>query len=112
MASTRRCLVVADDEAADATWGDLGTQQFALIYRVEDGSVLPSEVQVFADIPGGVFNLTLDAEHRVSIPPFYIAQQPNVGPGEISIFEFNPDGEGSFVIEDELQGLGATLIVR
>ena len=105
-------IVVVDDEAAAATWADLGRQQVALIYREEDERVFPSEVQVFVDIPVLAFNLALEAEHQVSVPPFYVAQAPNVGPGEISTFEFTPDGKGSFVIGDELHGLQATLLVR
>jgi heme/copper-type cytochrome/quinol oxidase subunit 2 len=105
-------IVVTDEEAAVAAWSELGAQQLALIFRLEDERVFPPEVQLFEGIPARVFNLALGAEHRVSVPPFYVAQQPNVGPGEISTFDFTPDREGSFVIEDELHGLAATLTVR
>ena len=105
-------IVVVDEESAAATWADLGKQQVALIYRMEDERIFPSEVRVFEGVPILVFNLALDEEHQVSVPPFYVAQQPNVGPGEISTFEFTPDGGGSFIIEDELLGLEATLLVR
>lgn len=105
-------LVVEDAEEATAWRSEAGVQKLALIYRLEDGQIFPQRVVVDKDIPVRVYNLGLDAEHRVSVPPFYTAAAVNVGPQEISTFEFTPDQAGTFVIRDELHGLEATLIVR
>ena len=56
-------IVVVDEESAAATWADLGKQQVALIYRMEDERIFPSEVRVFEGVPILVFNLALDEEH-------------------------------------------------
>ena len=105
-------LVVEDVEGAIARRSEADVQKVAFIYRQEDGRIFPERVVVQQGVPVKVYNLGIDAEHQVSVPPFYTATAVNVGPGEISTFEFTPDQAGTFVIRDELHGLEATLVVR
>ena len=106
-------LVVVDDaEAVTAERTQAGVQKLALIYRVENGAILPQRVVVERGLPVRIYNLGIEFEYRVSVPPFYTATTVNVGPGEISTFEFTPDQAGTFVMRDALHGLEATLIVR
>ena len=106
-------LIVVDDEReAAAARADFGVQQIALIYRLEDRRVFPAELSIVRGIPVRVHNLALEAEHQVSVVPFYVAKSANVGPGEINTFECTPDRAATFAIADELHGLEATLIVR
>ena len=105
-------IVVEDEEAARAMLTEPGMQTLALIYRLDDGRIFPEEVVVERGVPVKVYSLGIEAEYRVSVPPFYTAEAVNVGMGEINTFEFTPDQAGTFTIRDELHGLEATLIVK
>ncbi len=64
-------------------------------------------------MPVTIHNISLIAEHRVSIEPLYnAAEDLNVRPGEISRFEFTPDIAGEFTIEHELHGFTGRLMVE
>lgn len=105
-------IVVEDEEAARAMLTEPGIQTLALIYRLDDGRIFPGEVVVERGMPIKVYSLGIEADYRVSVPPFYSAEAVNVGMGEINTFEFTPDQAGTFTIRDELHGLEATLIVK
>jgi heme/copper-type cytochrome/quinol oxidase subunit 2 len=105
-------VVVEDEEEARTRQAEQPVQKVALIYRLDDAQIFPEQVVVEKGIPVKVYNIGLDAEHRVSVPPFYTAGAVNVGLREISTFEFTPDQTGTFTIRDEAYGLEATLIVR
>ena len=67
------------------------------------------------DVPVTVFNISLTADHKVSIGPFYVADDIddiNVRPKEITSFDFTPDSTGEFTIRSEIYGFMGTLIVE
>ncbi len=104
-------LVVVENEQEEASMrAEEGSQEFALIYN--DGTTTPQEITVEKDIPVKVYNLAIDGQHRISVPPFYSPGAANVEPMEITTFEFTPNETGTYEILDELSGLVATLIVR
>ena len=106
-------LVVVEGEAGEAARRvQQGVQEFALIYPADGSAILPGQIIVENGVPVTMFNLALDGQHRIAVPPFYSPLAMNVDPMEITSFEFTPDQSGTFAIVDELSGLEATLIVR
>lgn len=105
-------IVVEDEQGNAAERARQNVQAFALIYSADGSRIIPQLVTVEKDIPVKVYNLALDGQHRISVPPFYSPAAANVDRMEITRFEFTPDESGTFVIVDELSGLKATLIVR
>ncbi len=106
-------LVVVENEQEEASMrAEKGIQEFALIYNDGTPRLIPEEITVEKDIPVKVYNLAIDGQHRISVPPFYSPAATNVEPMGISTFEFTPSDTGTFEILDELSGLVATLIVR
>ena len=104
-------LVVVENEQEEAAMrAEEGIQEFALIYN--DGTTTPQEITVEKDIPVKVYNLAIDGQHRISVPPFYSPAAANVEPMEITTFEFTPNETGTYEILDEISGFLATLIVR
>ena len=74
-------LVVEDVEGAMARRSVADVQKVAFIYRQEDGRIFPERAVVQQGVPVKVYNLGIDAEYQVSVPPFYTATAVNVGPG-------------------------------
>ncbi len=106
-------LVVVENEQEEASMrAEAGIQEFAMIYNDGTPRLIPEGITVEKDIPVKVYNLAIDGQHRISVPPFYSPAAANVEPMEITTFEFTPNETGTFEILDELSGLVATLIVR
>ncbi len=106
-------LVVVENEQEEASMrAEEGIQEFALIYNNGPPRVIPEEITVEKDIPVKVYNLAIDEQHRISVPPFYSPSAANVEPMEITTFEFTPNETGTYEILDEISGFLATLIVR
>jgi len=105
-------VVVATMEQARQHFVDKGVKMFALIQSVDDSRVFPETSFVVKDVPVKVFNISLTADHKVSIAPFYVADVINVRPREITSFDFTPDSTGEFTIRNEIHGLMGTLIVE
>ena len=91
---------------------DKGKKMFALIQSVDESRVYPEKSFVVKDVPVKVFNISLTADHKVSIAPFYVAEDTNVRPREITSFDFTPDSTGEFIIRSENREFTGTLIVE
>jgi len=104
--------VVENTEEAKKSITETGTQEIALIHSIEDFRIFPDRLVVQNGIPVTIHNISLTAEHRVSIEPFYVPEEINVRPGEISTFEFTPDRTGVFTICDEIHGFTGKLVVK
>ena len=85
---------------------------YALIHSINESKIFPDRLVVQNDIPVTIHNISLIAEHRVSIDPFYVPGDINVRPKEISRFEFTPDRMGEFTIRHEVDGITGQLIVE
>ena len=105
-------VVVESKEEARQHFVDKGVQMFALIQSVNDARIFPEETFVVKDVPVKVFNISLTADHKVSIAPFYVADDINVIRREITSFDFTPDSTGEFTIRNEGQAFVGTLIVE
>ncbi len=106
-------VVVETEEEAQRLIADRGRQMYALIHSVDEFKIFPDSLTVQKDVPVTIHNISLIAEHRVSIEPLYnAAEDLNVRPGEISRFEFTPDIAGEFTIEHELHGFTGRLMVE
>ena len=105
-------VVVETMEEARQHFVDKGVKMFALIHSVDDSRVFPDKSFVVIDVPVKVFNISLTADHKVSVAPFYLADDINVRPKEITSFDFTPDSTGEFTIRDETHGFVWTLIVE
>lgn len=104
--------VVENTEEAKQLTAERGVQMFALIHSIEDFRIFPDRLVVQNGIPVTIHNISLIAEHRVSIEPFYVPEDINVRPREISPFEFTPDRTGVFIICHELHGFTGKLVVK
>ena len=91
---------------------DKGVKMFALIHSLSASRVFPERSLVVKDVPVRVFNISLTAEHRVSVLPFYGPEDANVKPTDITSFDFTPDSAGEFTIQNETWGFSATLVVE
>ena len=105
-------VVVETMEDARRHFVDKGVKMFALIHSVDDSRIFPEESFVVKDVPVRIFNISLTADHKVSVAPFYVADDVNVRPKEITSFEFTPDSTGEFTIRSEEHGFKGTLIVE
>ncbi|MEE9324736.1 MAG: hypothetical protein V3U90_04190 [Dehalococcoidia bacterium] len=104
--------VVENTEEAEQLTAERGVQMFALIHSVDDFRIFPDRLVAQNGIPVTIHNISLIAEHRVSIEPFYVPEDINVRPREISLFEFTPDRIGVFIICHELHGFTGKLVVK
>ena len=107
-----KLLVVECIEQAKQRIVDKGVKMLALIHSTDDSQVFPEKSLVVKDIPVKIFNITLMAEDRISVAPFYVPDDINVRPQEINSFDFTPDSVGEFPIRDELRGFAGTLLVE
>ena len=105
-------VVVASEAEQRQQISERGVQMYSLIHSIDDFQIFPDRLVVQKDIPTRLHNISLIAEHRVSIAPFYIPDELNVKPKEISIVEFTPDSAGEFSILHELHGFTCSLIVE
>ena len=105
-------VVVETMEEMRQHFVDKGVKMFALIQSVDDSRIFPTESFVVKDVPVKVFNISLTADHKVSIAPFYVADDINVKRREITSFDFTPDSTGEFTILNEIHGFTGTLIVE
>ena len=64
------------------------------------------------DIRTRVHNISLTAEHKLSVEPYHTPDGINVRPLEINFFEFTPDTAGQYTILHEIHGITGTLVVR
>ena len=87
-------------------------QMYSIIHDVDEFRMFPDRLTVQKDIPVTIHNISLVAEHQVSIEPYYVAEEINVRPREIMRFEFTPDTVGEFTILHELHGFTGTLVVE
>ena len=83
---------------------DRGVKMFALIHSLSTSRVFPERSLVVKDVSVRVFNISLTAEHIVSILPFYGPEDSNVKPREITSFDFTPNSAGEFTIQNETYG--------
>ena len=105
-------IVVGTPEEAAQFAADRGVQMFALLHSVDDFRIFPDRLVVQKGIPVTIHNISLIAEHRVSIGPFYVPGENNIRPREITRIEFTPDSTGEFTIRHELHGFTGQLIVE
>jgi len=106
-------LIVVETQAeANAHVASRGIQMYALIHDVDQFRMFPERIVVNRDIPVTIHNISLIAEHQVSIESYEPGQEINVMPGEITRFEFTPDTTGDFRILHELHGFTGTLVVE
>ena len=82
-----------------------GIQEFSLIHDFESGLTIPARTVIQKDIP-------VKGEGRVSIEPFYKAEEVNVTKRKITTFEFVPDTVGEFAITDGNGTVMGTLVVE
>lgn len=106
-------LIVVETQAeANEYIADRGIQMYALIHDVDQFRMFPETIVVKKDIPVTIHNISLIAEHQVSVEPYEMGEQINVLPGEITRFEFTPDATGEFTILHKLHGFTGRLIVE
>ena len=74
--------------------------------------MFPDKLVIQKDIPTRLHNISLIAQHRVSVDPFSFPDDFNVKPGEIAIVEFTPNSAGEFTIFHEIHGITGKLIVE
>ena len=105
-------VVVETVEEAKKKIAEREIQMYALIHNVGDSKMFPDRLIVQEGIPTTIHNISLVAEHRVSIEPFYSSEDFNVKPREISRFVFTPDQTGEFTIRHEVHGITGEFIVE
>ena len=105
-------VVVETEEEAQRLIADRGRQTYALIHSVDEFKIFPDSLTVQKDVPVTIHNISLIAEHRVSIDPLYVAEDLNVRPREITRFQCDPDLAGEFTIEHEIHGITGRLMVE
>ena len=105
-------LVVETREEARRLIAGREVQMYALIHSIDDSRMFPEELVVQEGIPARIHNISMTAEHRVSFGPFFVAEDINVRPREITPIDFNPVGEGRFTIRHELDGITGQLVVE
>ena len=69
-------VVVNSVEDAKQHIVDNGVKMFALIQSLSTSQVYPERSMVVKDVPVKVFNISLTAEHAVSVPPFTVQRAP------------------------------------
>jgi plastocyanin len=79
---------------------------------VDDFRLYPDMLTVQEGVPVTFHNISLIAEHQVSIKPFHDPENVNVMPGQITQIEFTPDEIGVFTIQHELHGFRGELVVE
>ena len=84
---------------------------YSLIHSVDDFRIFPSRLEIYPDIPARIHNISLVADHRVSLKPYEVPKNINVKPKEISLFEFTPEVAGVYTIQHEIHGFIGTLVV-
>ena len=105
-------IVVETQEEANEYVANRGVQMYALIHDVDQFRLFPETIVVNKDIPVTIHNISLIAEHQVSIEPYEMGEQINVLPGEVTRFEFTPDAAGAFTILHKIHGFTGALIVE
>ncbi len=105
-------VVVETMEEAKKRIAETGTQEFALIHSLDDFRIFPERLVVQKGIPVKIYNISLIADDRVSIVPFYVPGDINVRPKEITTFELTPDRTGEFTIRHEIHGFTGEIIVE
>ena len=105
-------VVVETMEDVRQHYLDKGVKMFALIQSESASRVYPEKSFVVKDVPVKVFNISLTVDHKVSIAPFYVADDINVRRREITSFDFTPDSTGKFTIRNEIHGFTGTLVVE
>ena len=104
-------VVVETEEERKRYIEERGKQMYALIHSVDDFRIFPERLLLQSGIPATIFNISLVAEHKVSIKPFYDPRDLNVRPKKITPIEFTPDRTGEFTIRHEIHGFTGDLIV-
>ena len=104
-------IVVETHAAANEYIANRGIQMYALIHDVDQFRMFPETIVVNKGIPVTIHNISLTAEHQVSIERYETGAQINVLPGELTSFEFTPDSVGNFTILHKLHGFSGTLTV-
>ena len=105
-------LIVVETRAeANEYIANRGIQMYALIHDVDQFRLFPETIVVNKDIPVTIHNISLVAEHQVSIERYESGEEINVLPGELTRFEFTPDVAGNFTILHEIHGFSGTLTV-
>ncbi len=105
-------VVVETMEEAKKRIAERGIQMYALIHSIDDFRIYPDNLVVQNDIPITIHNISLIAEHSVSIEPFYLPEGNNIRPREITRIEFTSDETGEFTVRHELHGFTGTLVVE
>ena len=105
-------VVVESREEARQLIAGRDIQMYSLIHSVDDFQIFPHKLVLQHGVPTRVHNISLIAEHRVSMEPFVTPEDINVMPREISIVEFTPDMAGQFTIRHEIHGFTGELIVE
>ena len=105
-------VVVETIEEAKKRIAERGVQIYALIHSLNDLRIFPDRVVVQQGIPATFHNISLTAEHRVSFEPFYVPEDINIRPREITPISFTPDRTGEFSILHEIDGMTGELIVE
>jgi len=106
-------LIVVETQAeANEYVANRGTQMYALIHVVDQFRMFPETIVIHKDIPVTIHNISLVAEHQVSIGPYEMGEQINVFPREVTRFEFTPDTAGNFTILHKIHGFTGALIVE
>ena len=109
-------LVFEDESARREFILRQGHQSVSLIHSAKSADIIPPVIRLFEDIPATIYNLSLDAEHWVSIEPWVeapdVSQTGNVVPRQVTTFEFTPTDAGTYQIQHAVHGFGGTLIVE
>ena len=104
-------IVVATAAEAKTRIEERGIQMYALIHDVDGFRMYPETLVVQKDIFVAIHNISLVAEHQVSIESFVDPDALNVKPRERSLFEFTPETEGNYTIRHELHGFTGQLVL-
>ena len=107
-----RFIVVDSVEDARSYRADAGLQEFAPIHDLDSGTMIPGTIVVQRGIPLKLYHYSLSGTDKVSIEPFYTAEEDNIGSGSVKPMEFTPDVIGEFVIRYENHDATGTLIVE
>ena len=105
-------IVVDSVAAAKALIAQRGLQEFSVIHDFDNGSITPERIVVQKDIPVKVYNLSLAGEGRISIDPFYRANELRIMKGRVITFEFIPNALGEFPIRNGAEAAIGTLVVE
>ncbi len=105
-------VVVETLEEARQLVTERGRQMFSLIHSVDDFRIFPDRLVLQEGIPARIHNISLLADHQVSLRPFDDPAEINVRPREISIVDFTPRESGLFTIRHELHGFTGELVVE